>query len=286
MPLEEYLKSNDIPAIEGIDTRALTKHIRTAGAMRAVLSSDPKGPGELVEKARSWPGLVGQDMVKWVTCKAPYEWPGDDLSGFWKRRWPGGRQGEQAPFRVVAMDFGIKFNIARIFNTYGCSLTIVPGTTPAQEILSLKPEGIFLSNGPGDPAGVTYAIGTVRELIGTVPVFGICLGHQIMGLALGGKTFKMKFGHRGSNQPVKDLDTGRVYITSQNHGFCVDASTLDPEKVRVTHVNLNDQTLEGMDIPSLSAFSVQHHPEASPGPHDHMKDLFEKFVVKMGKGRR
>ncbi len=282
IPLDAYLKEHDIPAIEGVDTRALTKHIRTAGAMRAVLSCDAEGPGELVEKARSWPGLVGRDMVKRVSCKEPYEWPeSDTLSSFWHRRWPGGTKSREKPFRVVALDFGIKFNIARIFYTYGCSLTVVPGATPAREILSMKPDGIFLSNGPGDPAGVTYAIETVRELLGKAPVFGICLGHQILGLALGAETFKMKFGHRGANQPVKDLDTGRVYITSQNHGFCVDADTLEPGKVRITHLNLNDQTLEGMEIPSLSAFSVQHHPEASPGPHDHMQDLFEKFVCNM-----
>ena len=194
--------------------------------------------------------------------------------------------GPEPGYRVVAMDFGIKFNILRILRAFGCRVTVVPGTTSAREILSRRPEGVFLSNGPGDPAGVPYAIETVRELLGRIPVFGICLGHQLMGLAMGGKTYKMKFGHRGANQPVKDLDSGRVYITSQNHGFCVDATTLDPARVRVTHRNLNDQTVEGMEMPGLRAFCVQHHPEASPGPHDHMRVLFEKFVRDMAAARR
>jgi carbamoyl-phosphate synthase small subunit len=186
------------------------------------------------------------------------------------------------------MDFGIKFNILRILQAHGCSVTVVPGTATAQEILGLDPDGVFLSNGPGDPAAVTYGIETVRNLIGKVPIFGICLGHQILGLALGAQTFKMKFGHRGANQPVKELATGRVHITSQNHGFCVDASTLDRTDVRITHVNLNDETLEGFEVSEASAFCVQHHPEASPGPHDSMQSLFARFSTAMekAKGRR
>jgi carbamoyl-phosphate synthase small subunit len=191
------------------------------------------------------------------------------------------RKGRKGTYRVIAMDFGIKFNILRILQSYGCSITVVPGTTSAQEILCQQPDGVFLSNGPGDPAAVTYAIETVSDLIGKVPIFGICLGHQILGLALGADTFKMKFGHRGANQPVKELATGRVHITSQNHGFCVDASTLDSKDVRVTHVNLNDGTLEGIEVMNLPAYSVQHHPEASPGPHDSMKSLFERFTDSM-----
>jgi carbamoyl-phosphate synthase small subunit len=280
--LDEYLIKHGIPALEGIDTRALTKHIRTAGAMRAVLSCLGGGPDGLVEKAREWPGLVGQDMVRWVTCKEPYNWPEtEELSPFWHRRVGAPLRSPGEHFRVVAMDFGIKYNILRILQTYGCSVTVVPATATAPEILSGKPDGVFLSNGPGDPAAVTYAVDTVRGLLGRVPVFGICLGHQLMGLAAGGKTFKLKFGHRGANQPVKDLLTGRVYITSQNHGFCVDPSTLKPGEVRLSHVNLNDRTLEGLELPGLRSFSVQHHPEASPGPHDHMRDLFEKFVRTM-----
>ena len=286
-PLGDYLKKHDIPAIEGIDTRALTRHIRTAGAMRAVLSSGGGSPADLVEKARQWPGLVGQDMVQWVSCKEPYDWfENEELSSFWERRWPGVDRPPKETCRVIAVDFGMKYNIARLLHTYGCRLTVVPGTTSAREILAYEPEGVFLSNGPGDPAGVTYGIETVRELLGKVPVFGICLGHQIMGLALGAKTFKMKFGHRGANQPVKELDTGRVHITSQNHGFCVDASSLDPDQARMTHINLNDQTLEGMELREQKAFSVQHHPEASPGPHDNMRSLFEKFINEMRENRK
>jgi len=281
MTLDEYLKRNDVPGIEGIDTRALTKHIRTVGAMRAAMSCRTEDGDRLIQMAREWTGLVGQDMVKWVTCANPYQWSEADRPGFsWDRRQAVGG-GQEVPCRVVAMDFGIKFNIARILSASGCAVRVVPGTTSAKEILSQDPDGVFLSNGPGDPAGVTYAIDTVKEILGKVPIFGICLGHQILSLAAGARTFKMKFGHRGANQPVMDRDTGRVHITSQNHGFCVDESSLDPEKVRVTHLNLNDQTLEGIEMKHLSAFSVQYHPEASPGPHDSMRPLFRRFVEMM-----
>ncbi len=283
--LDSYLKEHDIPAMEGFDTRALTKKIRTRGDMRAAISSRVQNPEELVARAREWPGLVGRDMVASVSCTEPYSWPPEDtLSSFWGRR-PAPEPGAGVSgFRVIAMDFGMKRNIARIFRACGCRLTVVPGATGAEAILDQKPDGIFLSNGPGDPAGVTYAIETVRSLLGKKPIFGICLGHQILALALGARTYKMKFGHRGANQPVMEKDTGRVFITSQNHGYCVDASTLDPEQVRISHVNLNDQTPEGMEIEGLRAFSVQHHPEASPGPHDHMKQLFEKFLENMRAG--
>jgi carbamoyl-phosphate synthase small subunit len=280
--LESYLKEHDIPAVEGIDTRALTKKIRTRGDMRAAISSRVQDPDELVDMARHWPGLVGLDMVSRVTCGHPYSWPPDDrVSATWERRPPPGTRAPESGFCVVALDFGMKRNIGRILHSCGCDLTVVPASTPAEDILARKPDGVFLSNGPGDPAGVTYAIDTVKKLLGKKPIFGICLGHQILGLALGGRTYKMKFGHRGANQPVMETDSGRVFITSQNHGYCVDASTLDPQRVKISHVNLNDQTPEGMEIESLGAFSVQHHPEASPGPHDHMRALFEKFLETM-----
>jgi carbamoyl-phosphate synthase small subunit len=282
MSLADYMKKHRVPGIEGIDTRALTKHIRTEGAMRCALSSRIANPDDLVDKAREWPGLVGRDMVRWVTCKEAFAWRPEETPGpSWQRRMSSASARRSAAHRVAAMDFGIKFNILRILQAYGCSVTVVPGTASAREILSLGPDGVFLSNGPGDPAAVTYGIETVRELVGRVPIFGICLGHQILGLALGAETFKMKFGHRGANQPVKEMATGKVHITSQNHGFCVDASTLDPRKVSVTHVNLNDNTLEGIELKEVSAFSVQHHPEASPGPHDSMNSLFAKFAASM-----
>jgi len=282
MPLADYMKKHRRPGIEGIDTRALTKHIRTAGAMRAALSSRIENPDDLVDKARQWPGLVGQDMVRWVSCKESFPWPPDEGPGpSWARRMSIDAGPKRGPYRVVAMDFGIKFNILRLLQAHGCSVTVVPGTATAKEIFGHAPDGVFLSNGPGDPAAVTYGIETVRDLIGKVPIFGICLGHQILSLALGAKTFKMKFGHRGANQPVKELATGRVHITSQNHGFCVDTATLDMREVRITHVNLNDETLEGLELRDAPAFSVQHHPEASPGPHDSMRSLFEKFVASM-----
>ena len=221
-------------------------------------------------------------MVRWVSCKEPFPWLPDEVPGpSWSRRVSIDAGQKRAPYRVVAMDFGIKFNILRLLQAQGCSVTVVPGTSTAEEILGHVPDGVFLSNGPGDPAAVTYGIEAVRGLIGKVPIFGICLGHQILALALGAKTFKMKFGHRGANQPVKELATGRVHITSQNHGFCVDTSTLDTREVRITHVNLNDETLEGLELRDAPAFSVQHHPEASPGPHDSMRSLFEKFMSSM-----
>lgn len=279
--LDDYLRKNDIPGIEGVDTRALTRHIRTAGAMRAALSSTVLDPAELVRRAQQWSGMAGLDLVSKVTPKVSRRWPeSEGLCASWQRRNPAAAGPPAERYRVVAVDYGAKFNILRILQTLGCDLDLVPASLAAQEILLLSPDGVFLSNGPGDPAAVTYAIETVRGLLGRVPIFGICLGHQILGLAAGAKTFKMKFGHRGGNHPVKEVDTGRVCITSQNHGFCVDVHTLDLSEVRVTHVNLNDDSVEGMAFLSVPAFSVQYHPEASPGPHDSMP-LFEKFLSLM-----
>jgi len=262
--LPEYLQENNIIGIEGVDTRALTLHIRTAGAMKAAISTEDRSPEELVEMARAWPGLVGRDMVQYVTCPETYRWDSP----------PGAR------FRVVAYDFGAKHNILRLLARSGCEVTVVPATTRATDALAFEPDGVLLSNGPGDPAGVPHIVAEVRKLIGKVPIFGICLGHQLLGLALGGRTFKLKFGHRGANQPVRELATGRVDITSQNHGFCVDIDSMPSAEVELTHVNLDDGTLEGFRHRSLPLFAVQYHPEAAPGPHD-AAHLFERFTAMM-----
>jgi carbamoyl-phosphate synthase small subunit len=262
--LADYLNQEGKIGIQGVDTRALTRHIRTAGAMKGVISTTDLDPASLVNKAKASQGLVGLDLVTKVTCTEPYAWRND----------PGTR------FRVVAFDFGIKSNIIRSLVQRGCSVTVVPAHTTAEEIRAMNPDGILLSNGPGDPEPVTYAVNTIKRLIGAYPLFGICLGQQLLGLALGGRTFKLKFGHRGANHPVKNLLTGRVEITTQNHGFCVDiASVKDPE-IEITHINLNDQTLEGMRHRTLPIFSVQYHPEASPGPHD-SGYLFDEFIKMM-----
>jgi len=262
--LPDYLVGQGIIGIEGVDTRALTLHIRTAGAMKAAISTNGRSADQLAEMARAWEGLVGRDMVRCVTGKEVVRWPVP----------PNPR------FRVVAYDFGVKHNILRLLAAGGCEVTVVPAYTPAAEALALKPDGVLLSNGPGDPAALTRIIPEVQALIGKVPIFGICLGHQLLGLALGGTTFKLKFGHRGANQPVKELATGRVDITSQNHGFCVDIASLPPDEVELTHVNLDDGTLEGFRHRKLPLFAVQYHPEASPGPHD-ASHLFERFVKMM-----
>ena len=273
MGLEEYLKKYGIVGIQGIDTRELTMCIREGGAQTGVISTVDLDPRSLVAKARSLPTLEGRDLVKDVTCTRGYQW----TQGTWRLEegYETPPIGEKAP-HIVAYDFGIKYNILRIFTHLGCRVTVVPAQTPVQEVLAMKPHGVFLSNGPGDPAPVSYAIENTRRLLGKVPLFGICLGHQILGLALGGKTYKLKFGHHGANHPVKDLATGKVEITSQNHGFVVDMDSLG-DQVEVTHINLNDETVEGLRHRELPIFSVQYHPEASPGPHDSAY-LFQRFV--------
>ena len=270
--LADYLRTHNIVGVEGIDTRAVTRHIRTAGALKAVISTEWTDERTLIERARDAPGLPGRDLVKEVTCKDRYQW----------------REGEgKTPprFRVVALDCGIKLNIIRRLHNEGCEVMVVPAHSRAEEILGLRADGLLLSNGPGDPAAVPYVVETVKALLGKLPIFGICFGHQILGQAFGGKTYKLKFGHRGGNQPVKDLATGRVSITAQNHGFCVDRSSLTSDEIELTHINLNDQTLEGMRHKTHPVFSVQYHPEASPGPHD-AGHLFKEFINLMERWQR
>jgi carbamoyl-phosphate synthase small subunit len=276
--LSDYLNSHRIMAAEGMDTRAITRHIRLAGAMKAILSTDDLDRDRLVEKAKASPGLLGRDLVKEVTCERPFPWTNKNDSQFLNHHSPP----STLHFRpkVVALDYGVKYNILRSLCDWNCEVTVLPASSTAEFILSHHPDGILLSNGPGDPEGIPYAIETIRQLIGKKPIFGICLGHQLLGLALGGRTFKLKFGHRGANQPVKDLRTGKVMITSQNHGFSVDPNSLDPTEVELTQMNLNDQTLEGMRHKRLPIFSVQYHPEASPGPHD-TQEHFGEFIRMM-----
>jgi carbamoyl-phosphate synthase small subunit len=286
--LAPYLDEHGIVGISEIDTRALTRHLRTHGAKRGVVSAVDHDHASLVEKARSSRSMIGLDLAREVTCAAPWTFdPHSEgasaagplvpvLKGAEAKR---PRDGEE-PFRVVAYDFGMKRNILRNLAAAGCVVTVVPATTPAAEALALGPEGIFLSNGPGDPEPCTYAIEAAKVLVERLPVFGICLGHQILGLACGGRTYKLKFGHRGANHPVKNLKTGQVEITSQNHGFCVDPKLFERPEFEFTHVNLNDGTVEGFRMRDRPVLSVQYHPEASPGPHD-SHYLFAEFVSLM-----
>ena len=283
--LRDYLVRHDIVAIADIDTRALTRVLRSAGVMRGVIATGQVDADELVAKARAIPKMEGSDLVRTVTCDVPFDW---------RERAAAAGEADHREFgiapqrraskrlRVAAYDYGIKWNILRRLDAYGCDVRVFPATAPPSELLAIEPDGFFLSNGPGDPAALPYAINNVRELVRTdIPTFGICLGHQILGLAVGGQTFKLKFGHRGANHPVKELDSGKVEITSQNHGFAVDPNSL-PADVKVTHLNLYDGTVEGFCHTSKPVFSVQYHPEASPGPHD-ADYLFLKFLDAMEK---
>ncbi|HEY2989640.1 MAG TPA: glutamine-hydrolyzing carbamoyl-phosphate synthase small subunit [Candidatus Binatia bacterium] len=291
-PLDEYMKEHGIVGIEGIDTRSLVRHLRDQGSQEAVISTRSDNPDELIVQAKASPGLIGRDLVKEVSCGEAYDWS----EGKWElgkgyRSRATDEQGKNRRFKkatfdhprffVVAYDYGIKHNILRGLAESGSKVKVVPASTSAEDVLALNPDGIFLSNGPGDPDAVPYAKENVEKLLGKKPIFGICLGHQILGLALGGKTYKLKFGHHGGNQPVQDLTTQKVEITTQNHGFAVDADSLKGAAA-VTHLNLNDNTVEGLAHRELPVFSVQYHPESSPGPHD-ASYLFRRFVELMEK---
>jgi len=277
--LDDYLRKNKVIGLEGIDTRALVKHIRTKGAMRGIISSSEYGISKLRKKLERYPGLLDRDIVKNVTTKKPYSWDEGLIDVL-----TGQQQKPPTRYKVLAFDYGIKQNILRLLCSHGCDVHVVPANTFAEAVLSQKPDGVFLSNGPGDPSGVDYAINEIRKMLGRVPIFGICLGHQLLALALGGKRYKLKFGHHGANHPVKNLQTNKIEITSQNHGFCIDIDSLKDKQVQLTHINLNDQTLEGFRCKSIPAFCVQYHPEASPGPHD-SNYLFERFTKLMNQCR-
>jgi len=276
--LRDYLVRHNIVAIADIDTRALTRILRSSGVMRGIIATGDVDPRALVDRARAIPQMEGSDLVVGVTCEAPFDWKPDESTGDEFSPMPERRAGRT--LKVAAYDYGMKWNILRRFTVHGCDVRVFPATAPASELLASGPDGVFLSNGPGDPAVLDYAIENARELVKSeVPTFGICLGHQILSLALGAQTYKLKFGHRGANHPVKELETGKVEITSQNHGFAVDPKSL-PSDVKVTHVNLYDQTIEGLRHETKPVFCVQYHPEAAPGPHD-ADYLFRQFLDEM-----
>jgi len=284
--LDHYLKNAGIPGISDIDTRSLVRHIRERGSMRGCLSTTDSDEQAVIDKARKAPEMVGLDLASVVSCKEPYVWTDDQRTEYGSPvlLHPGINPVEsKLRFHVVAYDFGLKHNSLRNLAALGCRVTVVPAHTSAEDVISLKPNGVWLSNGPGDPEPLTDIVANIRKLIGKFPIFGICLGHQLMGLAVGGRTYKLPFGHHGGNQPVKDLTTGRVEITAQNHGFSVDADSL-PADCEITHINLNDNTVEGLRHRSLPVYSVQYHPEAGPGPHD-PSYLFDKFVESMAQNR-
>ena len=286
MSLGEYLQKWKVPGAQGIDTRALTRHLRTRGAMKACLTTEEILPDEATRRAVEGEGVIGMDYVREVSTREIYRWDLDNtLSAKWSIPQPRDGENKRAlppiRFRIAAYDYGIKENILRLLRQKGFDVTVIPASATAEEVLSINPDGIFLSNGPGDPAALPYAHKAVRDLMDKKPIFGICLGHQILGFAFGGSTFKLKFGHRGANHPVKDLRSGKVAITAQNHGFAVDPESL-PSNVEVTHINLNDGTVEGMRHKELPIFSVQYHPEAAPGPHDatYFFDQFADLIEK------
>ena len=268
----DWLNAHEVLAVTGVDTRAVTRHIREFGSLRAVISTDELDRSSLRAKARKLPQMAGLDLASAVSCDEAYEARA-------------GEESDRERLRVVALDFGLKRSIVACLRQAGCSVTVVPATTSARDVLKRSPDGVFLSNGPGDPAAVHYAVKTIRGLLGQVPLFGICLGHQLLALSLGMNTYKLKFGHRGANHPVKDLRTGVIEITTQNHGFAVNDDGKRRREVEITHVNLNDGTVEGLAASSLFAFSVQHHPEATPGPHDSLY-LFERFRGEMLRFRK
>ena len=283
-----YLNRHKIPVIWDIDTRALVRHIRSVGALRGIVATDGTPAEQLIFEAKQLPSMAGQELAGRVTTKKSYKWEKGSIelaTSPWTEAMGEAEETEDRTFRVVAYDYGIKQNILRLLVDHRCEVAVVPAQTPADDVLSMKPDGVFLSNGPGDPEPVSYAVENIRKLAGRVPVFGICLGHQLCGLALGGKTFKLKFGHHGSNHPVKNLLTNQVEITAQNHGFAVDPDSLPGRDVEVTHLNLNDQTNEGLRHKSMPLFSVQYHPEASPGPHD-SHYLFTQFTDLMKEWQR
>jgi carbamoyl-phosphate synthase small subunit len=290
---QKFLERYGVPVIWDLDTRALVRHLRDVGALRGIVATDGTAAERLVEEARALPTMAGQELASRVTSSKKYNWTKGSIDlAAPQSRAAGDRTSTNSGdassgrrHRVVAYDYGIKQNILRLFVDHGCDVVVVPAKTSADDVLALKPNGVFLSNGPGDPEPVAYAIENIRQLLGRVPIFGICLGHQLCGLALGGRTFKLKFGHHGSNHPVKNLLTQKVEITAQNHGFCVDPDSLPSSDVEITHVNLNDHTNEGMRHRSLPLFSVQYHPEASPGPHD-ARYLFDDFIALMNEAAR
>lgn len=278
--LANYFRKHNIIAVEEVDTRALTRHIRVRGAMKGIISTTDTDSGSVIRKAKESTSIVGIDLVREVTCSAPYEF-GVRSSEFGAESMESERPTPDPrpltpDLHCVVMDFGVKVNILRMLKKLGCRVTVVPAQTKAVDIFAMHPDGVLLSNGPGDPEAVDYAIGEIRNLFGKLPIFGICLGQQLLGLAYGGKTYKLKFGHRGANQPIQELSTGKVYIASENHGFAVDMDSVKDHPVRATHINLNDRTVEGIEHEDLPIFSVQYHPEASPGPHDSY-GLFAKF---------
>jgi carbamoyl-phosphate synthase small subunit len=278
MSLDEYLKQAGVPGISDIDTRSLVRHIRERGSMRGCLSTEMTDERGVVERARRAPEMVGLDLASVVTCKQPYEWTDDQAHAYGSPSLLHPLRENSAPrYHIVAYDFGLKHNSLRNMAALGARVTVVPAHTSAEDVMALQPDGIWLSNGPGDPEPLTGVVTNLRKLIGRYPIFGICLGHQLLGLAFGGKTYKLPFGHHGGNQPVKDLTTGRVEITAQNHGFAVDADSL-PADCEITHINLNDNTVEGLRHREKAVYSVQYHPEAGPGPHD-PSYLFDKFAA-------